>query len=270
VRNNLSITRLLQRYAAGAGGAHLLEVALREETQRLAGEDGALEFHRKELQRFAGHHLDEFHEGLFGAVKGLGALDFAGTFEKVRRADAALQELRRFQSALQDHHEAESTWNRMEAELALNLLKALPTLQIPGRLLELSHAFLEKCRPLESAVVSRVCRQLLDCLTLRDQGARERLSAHLETLRRDLAKVEPAGAVRLAEVERLDRSGYHELASRLTDDLKVELLGWRAQDRRGRRATAILAHEIGELALFAESLKQIFQNCLPDQAAGKV
>jgi hypothetical protein len=263
------IHRLLQRHAAGACEDHHLEVALREEIERLSAEEFALTADRDELVRFAGSQLAAFNQGIFAADACLtSALDFVGAYDQIRHADAALEEVRRFQSAIRSYREVEGKWAHLRDELALHHLEELPTLRIPRRLLDLSKTFLEDQRPRESAVTSRICQKVLGRLEGRGPSVKD-LSIRLKKLRHCLAETRVSGEPRMTELERLVGVGRCELVSRLADDLEIELCGWRAQARRGRGRANSLVREMREVSRLADSVRQILGDWLPVETAAQ-
>lgn len=261
--------RLFQRHAAGACEDHHLEVALREEIERLAAEELALTADRDELVRFASSQLAAFHQGLFAAYACLtSVLDFAGAYDQVKHTDTALKELRRFQAAIRCYRDVEGKWVHLRDELALHHLEELPTLRIPRRLLDLSKTFLEDRRPRESAVTSRICQKVLGRLEDRGPSVKD-LSIRLKELRHCLAETGVSGEPRMAELERLVGVGRCELVSRLADDLEIELCGWRAQARRGRGRANSLVREMREVSRLADSVRQILGDWLPVETAAQ-
>lgn len=260
--------RLFQRHAAGACEDHHLEVALREEIERLAAEELTLTAERDELVRFVGSQLAAFHQGIFAASACLKRLDFVGAHDQVKHTDAALKELRRFQSAIRCYRDVEDKWVHLRDELALHHLEELPTLRIPRRLLDLSKTFLEDRRPRESAVTSRICQKVLGRLEERGPSVKD-LSIRLKELRHGLAETGVSGEPRMTELERLVGLGRCELVSRLADDLEIELCGWRAQAQRGRGRANSLVREMREVSRLADSVRQILGDWLPVETAAQ-
>jgi hypothetical protein len=207
------LQRMLRRVRAGALPESLLELAITREIERLLNAAAGDQHPGPELLPAADVEAD-----LMKAHRALAVRRFAAAIAALGDARTALALRHRQEHARAEHEALRAERDRRVRELDLDEVIGSATWRIVDRLLRLGAALLGAQQPQRAAAVSRICRRMLASLMAQRTPPDPDVTLRLERLHERWDTI--AGCSRARE---LARQGYSNLASRLADEIDIEI-----------------------------------------------